>query len=137
LTQVGIIVAEIGVGLRYIPLIHILGHACVRALQFLRASSLLQDYRTLENAIGSRLPQASGWGDGIVSNDLQTSAYRLAIRRGYFDAVLTQYLVRPILRVFKFCDGLERRFTDRLSAGHSRESDLLSPLSGSVEESSS
>ncbi len=37
LTQVGIIVAEIGLGLRIIPLIHILGHGCLRTLQFLRA----------------------------------------------------------------------------------------------------
>src|SRR5437588_148564 len=33
LTQVGIIVAEIGIGLRYIALIHLLGHACLRTLQ--------------------------------------------------------------------------------------------------------
>ena len=37
LTQVGIIVAEIGFGLRYIALIHIIGHACLRTLQLLRA----------------------------------------------------------------------------------------------------
>jgi NAD(P)H-quinone oxidoreductase subunit 5 len=42
-TQVGIIVAEIGLGLRYIALVHILGHACVRTLQFLRAPSIQQD----------------------------------------------------------------------------------------------
>ena len=60
LTQVGIIVAEIGCGLRYVALIHILGHACLRTLQFVRAPSLLQDYRTLENAIGQRLPRATG-----------------------------------------------------------------------------
>ena len=55
LTQVGIIVAEIGLGLRYIPLIHIIGHACLRTLQLLRAPTLLHDYHTLENAIGSHL----------------------------------------------------------------------------------
>ena len=41
LTQVGIIVAEIGCGLRYIALIHIIGHACLRTLQLLRAPTLL------------------------------------------------------------------------------------------------
>jgi NADH-quinone oxidoreductase subunit L len=56
LTQVGLIVAEIGFGLRYLALIHILGHACLRTLQFLRAPTLLHDYRVLENAIGQRLP---------------------------------------------------------------------------------
>ena len=31
----GLIVAEIGVGFRYLALIHLLGHACLRTLQFL------------------------------------------------------------------------------------------------------
>ena len=53
LTQVGIIVAEIGCGLRYIALIHIIGHACLRTLQLLRAPTLLHDYHPLENAIGA------------------------------------------------------------------------------------
>jgi NAD(P)H-quinone oxidoreductase subunit 5 len=36
LTQVGIIIAEIGFGFRYLALIHLMGHACLRTLQFLR-----------------------------------------------------------------------------------------------------
>ena len=35
LAQVGIIVAEIGVGFRYVALVHLLGHACMRTLQFI------------------------------------------------------------------------------------------------------
>ena len=54
LTQVGIIVVEIGLGLRYVALIHILGHGCLRSMQFVRAPSLLLDYRTW------RTPSASG-----------------------------------------------------------------------------
>ena len=54
LTQVGIITAEIGLGLRYIALVHIIGHACLRTLQLLRAPTLLQDYHLLENAISPR-----------------------------------------------------------------------------------
>src|SRR5260370_21424331 len=57
LTQVGIIVAEIGLGFRYLALFHLLGHACLRTLQFVRAPTLLQDYRKLENAIGEHLPR--------------------------------------------------------------------------------
>ena len=34
LSQVGLIVAEIGLGFRYVALVHILGHACLRTLQF-------------------------------------------------------------------------------------------------------
>src|SRR5262249_33286198 len=46
LAQVGLIVAEIGLGawfpfLWYVALAHLLGHACVRTLQFVRAPTLL------------------------------------------------------------------------------------------------
>src|SRR5262245_16899746 len=37
LVQVGLVVAEVGLGWRYIPLVHLLGNACLRTLQFLRA----------------------------------------------------------------------------------------------------
>src|SRR5690606_21935415 len=57
LTQVGSIVAEIGLGLHYVALVHIIGHACLRTLQLLRAPTLLHDYHALENAIGSHLHQ--------------------------------------------------------------------------------
>ena len=60
LSQVGIIVAEIGLGFRYVALVHLLGHACLRTLQFVRAPTLLQDYRTLENAIGGPPARAAG-----------------------------------------------------------------------------
>lgn len=91
LTQVGIIVAEIGLGFRYVALIHLFGHACLRTLQFVRAPSLLLDYKAVENAIGGKLPRenagpASAWQLGL---------YRFAIERGYLDALLTDYIARP------------------------------------------
>ena len=42
----------------YVALAHLLGHACLRTHQFVRASTLLQDYRHLEDAIGARLPRS-------------------------------------------------------------------------------
>ena len=128
LTQVGIIVAEIGLRVcrYYLPLVHILGHACLRTLQFLRAPTLLHDYHTLENAIGGRLamsvnrpPSAS------LPPTLRGLALPVRLERGYLDALLTDYVVRPVLRVFPRCDALERRWTDFLSGGQSRESDAL------------
>ncbi len=59
LTQVGIIVVEIGVRLLLSALIHIIGHACLRTLQLLRAPTLLTDYHAMENALGERLPRQS------------------------------------------------------------------------------
>jgi len=134
LTQVGIIVVEIGLGLRYVALIHILGHACLRTLQFLRAPTLLHDYQRLENAIGAHLPMQSVVSAGLVPERARSWLYRLALERGYLDALLTDYVARPFLAVFQACDALERRWTDFLSAGRSRESDEVSPSAGSLED---
>jgi NAD(P)H-quinone oxidoreductase subunit 5 len=116
-TQVGIIVAEIGLGLRYLALIHIISHGCLRTLQFLRAPSLLYDYRTMENAIGARLPRFSGHWERMVPLRLRPWMYRLALERGFLDSMLDDLIVEPFLRVFRWCDALERRWTDWLSGG--------------------
>ena len=134
LTQVGLIVAEIGLGLRWLALAHLLGHACLRTLQFLRAPTLLQDYRTLENAFGDRLPRLAGFGAHLVPESGKAWLYRLALERSYLDAWLNTYVASPFGRFFRWCDGLERRWTDFLSSGHSRESEQVSPSGHVVEE---
>lgn len=134
LTQVGLITAEIGLGLRWIALIHLIGHACLRTLQFLRAPTLLQDYRVLENAIGSRLPRLSVMWEPLVPGSARLFFYRLALERGYLDAILSDYIVRPFCAVFRWFDRCERRWTDVLSGGPSRESDQAHALPELVEE---
>jgi len=134
LTQVGIIVAEIGLGLRYIALIHILGHACLRTLQLLRAPTLLHDYHTLENAIGESLSQQPGIWERRLPAPFRDWCYRFALERGYFDSLLDDYLVHPFRRLFQGCDALERRWTDLLSGGHSRASDDVELHTEIVEE---
>ncbi|MFO0796939.1 MAG: proton-conducting transporter membrane subunit [Gemmataceae bacterium] len=113
LTQVGLIVAEVGAGywlgewFRYVPLVHLLGHACLRTLQFVRAPTFLQDRRALENAIGARLPPPGVFG--------RPGLYRFALERGYLDAVLTDYVARPFAALFRWFDALERRATAALA----------------------
>jgi NAD(P)H-quinone oxidoreductase subunit 5 len=120
LAQVGIIVTEIGVGafvpfLWYVALVHLLGHACLRTLQFLRAPTLLQDYRMLENAIGGRLPRVTGLWVRLIPAGVRAWLYRLALERGYLDSFLVQYVVAPFVRVFEWLDAFERKWTRRLS----------------------
>ncbi|MFO0878593.1 MAG: proton-conducting transporter membrane subunit [Gemmataceae bacterium] len=109
LTQVGLIVAEIGLGWRYIPLVHFLGHACLRTLQFLRASSVLRDQHSLENALGKRLTGPPRKSLDWIPASLRRWVYRFALERGYLDAFLGDYIARPFLNLFRWCDALERR----------------------------
>lgn len=127
LTQVGIIVAEIGLGFRYIALIHIIGHACLRTLQLLRAPTLLHDYHAMENAIGGRLSNGNEFWQRNVSDRIRSRVYRIALERGFLDVVLGDYIVRPVLRCFRWCDAMERRWTNFLAGTSATVDDLNRP----------
>jgi len=115
LVQVGIIVAEIGVGWRYVPLVHLLGHAFLRTMQFIRAPTLLHDYHTLENAVGEHLPRSGGPLGRLLPAGTHLWLYRFCLERGYLDAVLSTCLVGPFVRAFRACERLERWWTDLLT----------------------
>ncbi|MCA9177846.1 MAG: oxidoreductase [Planctomycetales bacterium] len=133
LTQVGIITVEIGLGLHYIPLIHMIGHACLRTLQLLRAPSVLRDQQMLENAVGQHLS-----GDEVnpprAASKFELRMYRFALERGYLDSLLNDWIVRPFMAIFRLFDSFERRWTNLLSGESSRESDRVSPYSDSLED---
>jgi len=124
-TQVGIIVAEIGFGFYYLALIHIIGHACLRTLQLLRAPTLLRDYAVLENAIGGRLSPGSPSNVSWIPERVKRFAYAIAIERGGFDAAIEQIIVHPIATLFRWFDKYERKWTDLLSRRASRDSDAV------------
>ena len=134
LTQVGLITAEIGLGLRYLPLIHIIGHACLRTLQLIRAPNLLHDYRSLENAIGAHLPSRPDVAADWLGGWWRTPLYRLGMERGYLDALIDEYIVRPFVAVFEWCDGCEQRWTAGLTRWGMGTKPTAAPLR-STEES--
>jgi NAD(P)H-quinone oxidoreductase subunit 5 len=120
LAQVGLIVAEIGLGawipfLWYVALAHLLGHACLRTYQFVRAPTLLQDYRHLEDAIGARLRRPAVRWVRLAPEGLHGWLYRFALERGYLDTVLMAFVVTPFVRLFRWFDRIDRRWTDFLA----------------------
>ncbi len=115
LTQLGMIVIEIGLGFRYLALVHIIGHALLRTLQLLRAPSLLQDYQNLENAIGDQLPDAQPRLPQITQATSPVTGYRFCHERGFLDSALQRLIVRPFIRLFLFTGSLEDRWTNWLA----------------------
>lgn len=108
LTQIGIITVEIGFGFTYLAIIHMIGHACFRTLQLLRAPSVLHDYHALENALGRHVHEAQPTATATRWSWL----YRMAYRRGYLDAVLNRCIVSPFLSTFRAAARLEHRITE-------------------------
>lgn len=134
LTQVGIIVAEIGFGLRYIALIHILGHAALRTLQLLRAPTLLHDYHVMENAIDGHLPESRPWVDRVGKSRARIWIYRFALQRGYLDELLDRLIVRPFCTCFQLFDSLEKKWTNFLSGNGHKEKDPIVGDQETIEE---
>ena len=59
---------------------------------------------------------------------------QLIIERGGLDTLLSDYVVAPFLRFFRWLDAKEHAWTDFLSAQESRESDPIQPYPGPIEE---
>ncbi len=110
MTQLGLIFVEIGLGLHLLALAHIVGHASVRSLQILRSPSLLHDHQHLEQAMGQQLPRTGGHLERLVPASIQPWLYRHALERGYFDALLIDWVIEPFFRTFRALDRMESRF---------------------------
>lgn len=123
LTQVGVIVVEIGLGFTTLAFLHMIGHACYRLLQFLSAPNILHDLHELENALGEHVggdhrptPPVSRWRRGL---------YLAALERGFLDALIDRLVVRPFVTVASALDRVDRMLCgrERPDAGKSEERD--------------
>lgn len=111
MTQVGLILVEIGAGLHVLALVHLMGHASLRSLQILMSPNALAEHQLREQALGSTVPRTGGHLERVVPRALQPWLYRHALERGYFDAVLRDFVLAPFVRAFRWLDSAERHFT--------------------------
>jgi NAD(P)H-quinone oxidoreductase subunit 5 len=107
LTQVGVVFMEIGIGLKWIAVMHILGHATVRTLQFLRAPSMLHDYHQMRSAIGRELSQSGTRPEELFPERLQLWLYRWALDRGHLDTILDRFVIHPLERLSRLFGRLD------------------------------
>ena len=115
MTQASLILVEIGLGWRVIPLMHVVGHAIVRSLQILRSPSALHDRDELEAALGGH-PGAGGlWPVSVLPPTWQRAAYRVALERGYEEMLIGRFVVGPVLRLLDRAATAEKRWIRWLS----------------------
>lgn len=109
LTQVGVIFVEIGIGWTSVAVLHTLGHATVRTLQFLRSPSMLHDYHQMHSAAGGEFAQTGAHLREFFPERFQLWLYRWALDRGHLDTILDRLVVDPLLalsRIFSKLDGI-------------------------------
>jgi NADH-quinone oxidoreductase subunit L len=102
LTQVGVVFVEIGMGWKWVAVVHILGHATVRTLQFLRAPSMLHDYHQMHSAIGGETSEAGTHMEELFPERMQLWLYRWALDRGHLDTMLDRFVIHPLMRLSGF-----------------------------------
>ncbi|MEI9814377.1 MAG: proton-conducting transporter membrane subunit [Acidobacteriota bacterium] len=102
MTQLGIIFMEIGFGFPKLALAHIIGHAIVRTLQFLRAPSMLHDYHRVHAAAGGQLGKTGEHYDNMLPEGLRLWAYRAALDRAFYDAFVTRAVVSPAMALSRW-----------------------------------
>ncbi|GII66798.1 hypothetical protein Skr01_68830 [Sphaerisporangium krabiense] len=110
MTQIGVIMVEVGLGLRHLAVVHLIAHAVLRSAQILRSPSLIHDHHRLEQAIGRPLPRTGRHLERLVPRTAQLWLYRYALERGYFDAWLTDHVVGGLVRLVRRVDALDDRW---------------------------
>ena len=107
MTQLGLIFMEIGLGFPRLALVHIIGHALVRMLQFLRAPSMLHEYHGMHAASGGHLPRTGTHYETLLPASVRAWLYRLALDRGHLDTILDRVLIHPLQALARFLGALE------------------------------
>ena len=97
-SQLGIILAEIGLGLSWLAVIHIAGHAVVRTLQFLKAPSALHEYHGMHAAAGGHVQATGLHYELLLPPGLRTWLYRFSLDRGHFDTLIERLFAQPLER---------------------------------------
>ena len=101
-TQLGLIFAEIGFGWTNFAIIHLVSHAMLRTLQFLRSPSMLRDYNRVHAAAGGKIDPTGEHYESLLPKPLQIWLYRFALGRGFYDAILDRFIIAPVMGVARF-----------------------------------
>ncbi|AKF04040.1 proton-conducting transporter membrane subunit [Sandaracinus amylolyticus] len=131
ITQVGLMLVEIGLHLWTWALVHMVAHAFLRLLQLLRTPSALRDAQEIRAALATTpAPRPSLWARMLPATTLAWLQH-LALRRFFVDEILARFVVEPVMRASRALDRVERHGVAALS-GWTRASEPVEPLSVSA-----
>jgi NAD(P)H-quinone oxidoreductase subunit 5 len=125
LTQVGVIIVEISLGLVTVAFVHMVGHACFRLLQLLRAPNVLHDLHRLERFLGDDHEDDETHPANRRPSSPRRRLYLFALERGFLDALVARLAIRPMVQL---AAGLDR--VDRLLCGSRSVKEAQTELDG-------
>ncbi len=108
LAQLGVIFVEVGLGFERLALYHLIGHAAIRTLQFLRAPSMLHDYHRVHAAAGGAIAKTGTHYEKMLPVGFRRWMYRFALDRSHLDTFIERFFAAPVVRSAKRIAALER-----------------------------
>jgi NADH-quinone oxidoreductase subunit L len=117
MTQVGIMFVEIGAGFPKVAIVHMVGHACLRTWQLLRAPSILREMQGVRHALGAMPPRVGGHWERLVPERFRDRLYASALHGFFMDDLLDAVVVRPLAGLARAAVALERSWLAFLSGG--------------------
>jgi NADH-quinone oxidoreductase subunit L len=116
--QVGLILAEVGMGWTTLAIVHVVGHAILRTWQLLRSPNVLAERRAVSALAGGRLGRTGRHWELVLPAALRRRLYALALERWYLDDLL-EGAVRVV--------STPLRWLDRVDAAWGRALDRAEP----------
>ncbi len=110
MAQVGIIMIEIAMGWDIVALIHIFSHAIIRTFQFLRSSSLMQDFLDNPLIYENSVVHTGDHYEKMMGPRLKNWLYYFSLDNFYLDTIITRYILLPTLKVSSFLNTMEERY---------------------------
>ncbi len=95
-------------GLKWLAVIHVVGHAATRTLQFLRSPSMLHDFHQIHAAAGGHMAATGTQYESVLPEMLRNWLYRFAVDRGHHDTVLERFFLGPLERVAQGLSAVEK-----------------------------
>ena len=107
---VGVIFMEIGAGFTRFALFHVCAHAILRTLQFLRASSVIQDF--LENPLvfENTMVKTGNYLEKIIPIQWQKRLYIAALNHFYVDYLIMKMIIKPFVGFFEKMKKMEEKW---------------------------
>lgn len=119
--QVGLIFVEIALGLRFLALLHIAGHASVRTLQFLRAPSVLQEFHRIQAGKDGEVGASGLHYELLLPARVRQALYSWALVRGGVESAVERYALAPFMSAARSLENFEQRWTHHLDRGEAEE----------------
>lgn len=115
MAQVGVMFVEVGLGFPRLAMAHMVGHACLRTWQLLRAPSLLHDVHTMQDQVGEALPRAGGYFEALMPEALRAKLHAYAVQGFFVDDWLDAVFVDPVFRAARALVRFEASLLERFS----------------------